>query len=172
MQNALDFDKHVLFNFLVDGEVFIRKIKDTKSRYVIRYEVLDALDIDPLKNATYSNGDKVVMGIKVDEHYKPLAYMVRKNKSADYYLSGEVEEIPADEIIHLYRKQYAQQVRGYTPLAPVIIALAGMEQYRTSEIEAAILSACYMGVWDKTGQSTDYGEFEDAATDENGDVAV
>lgn len=172
LQNALDFDKHILFNFLVDGEVFIRKIKDNKSKYVIRYEVLDSLDIDPLKNAIYSNGDKIVMGVKIDEHYKPLAYMVRKNKSADYYLSGEVEEIPADEIIHLYRKQYAQQVRGYTPLAPVIIALAGMQQYRTSEIEAAILSACYMGVWEKNGQSEDYSEFEDTETDENGDIAV
>jgi len=109
-----------------------------------------------MKNAVYANGDKIVMGIKVDEHYKPLSYFIRKNKSADYYLQGETEEIPADEIIHIYRKQFAGQVRGYTPLAPVIISLAGLEQYRKAEIEAALLSACYMGIWEKNGQSADF----------------
>ena len=171
-QNANDFDKHILFNFLVDGELFIKRCKDPKSKYTIRYQLIDALDVDNMKNAVYANGDKIVMGIKVDEHYKPLSYFIRKNKSADYYLQGETEEIPADEIIHIYRKQFAGQVRGYTPLAPVIISLAGLEQYRKAEIEAALLSACYMGIWEKNGQSADFEQFEDAETDENGDVAI
>lgn len=170
-QNGIDFDKHILFNFLVDGQAFILKRKDPKSKYQIRFELIDALDVDTTKNALFPNGDKVVMGIKVDEHYKPLAYYIRKNKSADYYLSGEVEEIPADEIIHIYRKQFASQVRGYTPLAPVIVALAGLEQYRISEIDSAILSAAYMGIWERNGAATDYAEFEDTEADANGDVA-
>lgn len=87
--NGLDFDRHILFNFLVDGEVFIRKVKDSTSPYGIRFEVIDSLQIDPLFNSENSaTGEKIVMGIKVDSHYKPLSYFYRKNSSADYYLSG------------------------------------------------------------------------------------
>lgn len=35
--NELEFDKQILFNYLVDGEVFIRKVKDSKSKYGIRF---------------------------------------------------------------------------------------------------------------------------------------
>lgn len=54
--DGLEFDRHLLFNYLVDGEIFIRKIKDPKSPYGIRFEVLDSLQIDPLYNAEYVNG--------------------------------------------------------------------------------------------------------------------
>jgi hypothetical protein len=36
------------------------------------------------------------MGVKVDQHGKPLSYFIRKNRSLDYYLQGEREEIKAD----------------------------------------------------------------------------
>jgi hypothetical protein len=67
--NGLDFDKHVIFNYLVDGEVFIRKVKDKKSKFGIRFEVIDALDVDLLYNANIVNADvpiRICMGVKVD----------------------------------------------------------------------------------------------------------
>ena len=129
--NGLDFDRHILFNYLVDGEVFIRKIKDNTSPYGIRFEVLDSLQIDPLFNAELpATGEKIVMGIKIDKHNKPLSYFYRKSSSADYYLSGEREEIKASDIIHIYRKQFADQVRGYTPLSAVLLDLNSLEEYK------------------------------------------
>ena len=38
-QNGLDFDRHILFNFLVDGEVFIRKVKDPKAPMVLDFRL-------------------------------------------------------------------------------------------------------------------------------------
>ena len=172
MMNGLDFDRHILFNLLVDGEVFIRKVKDIKSKYGIRFEVIDALDVDLLYNVENGTGPRVCMGVEIDEHYKPLAYYIRKNRSVDYYLSGERIRVPASEIIHLYKKQYAGQVRGYTPLAPCIQALAGLETYKNAEINAALLTAAYMGVWEKTGSGDAYSQYDDDEIDSNGDVAT
>lgn len=172
-QNGLDFDRHILFNFLVDGEVFIRKIKDAASPYGIRFEVIDSLQVDPLYNAINSNGEKIVMGIKVDAHYKPLSYFIRKNTSADYYLSGERQELKASEIIHIYRKQYAEQVRGYTPLSAVLLDLNSLQEYKRAEISAALLNSCYMGIWEKQSSSADaYADFDETEIDDNGDVAT
>lgn len=172
--NGIDFDRHVLFNFLVDGEVFIRKVKDANSPYGIRFEVIDSLQIDPLYNGDYIyNGEKIVMGIKVDSHYKPLSYFIRKNSSADYYLSGEREEVKANEIIHLYKKQYAEQVRGFTPLAAVLLDLNALQEYKTAEINASLLNSAFMGIWEKQSSTSDgYDDYDDDEIDENGDVAL
>ena len=172
MMNELEFDRHILFNLLVDGEVFIRKIKDRESKYGIRFEVLDALDVDWLYNVEYGQAPRVVMGVKIDEHYKPLSYFIRKNRSADYYLEGERIEVPASEIIHLFKKQYAGQVRGYTPLAACIQALAGLETYKNAEINAALLTSAFMGIWEKTGTGDAYSQYDDEEIDSNGDVAT
>lgn len=95
--NGLDFDRQVLFNLLVDGECFIRKIKDPKSKFGIRFEIIDSLNIDTLYNANYQqDGTRICMGIKVNEHNKPLSYFIRQNKNTDFYLTGERIEVPAE----------------------------------------------------------------------------
>lgn len=170
--NGLDFDRHVLFNLLVDGEVFVRKVKDMQSKYGIRWEVVDALDVDLLYNVEYGKSPRVVMGVEIDDHYRPLAYWIRRNRSANYYLEGERVRVPASEIIHLYRKQYAGQVRGYTPLAPCIQALAGLESYKTAEINASLLNSCYMGIWQHVGTGDAYSQYNEDEIDANGDVAT
>lgn len=170
--NERDFDRQVLFCLLVDGEVFIRKVKDSSSKYGIRWEVIDALDVDTLYNVENGRGPRVCMGVEVDEHYKPLAYHIRKNRSTDYYLSGERIRVPASEIVHIYPKLYAGQVRGYTPLAPCIQCLAGLETYKTAEINASLINSAYMGIWQKTGTGDAYSQYSDDEVDDNGDVAT
>jgi len=86
--NGVDFDRQVIFNYLIDGEVFILKHKDPKSKFGIRYSVIDSLDVDTLYNVqAMSDNTKVVMGIKLDvETNRPISYFIRKNKNADFYL--------------------------------------------------------------------------------------
>lgn len=172
--NGLDFDKQVLFNYLVDGEVFIRKVKDSSSKYGIRFQIIDSLDVDVLYSFEgLQNGYRICTGIKVDQHCKPISYFIRKNKSLDYYMVGERIEVPASEIIHIYQKSFANQVRGYTPLAPVLLSLNSLDQYKRAEIDASLLNASFMGIWQKQTQSADaYSQYDEDEVDENGDVAV
>lgn len=173
--NELDLDKQILFNYLVDGQVFVRKIKSPKSKYGIRFQIIDALDIDILYNfeALENEGWRISMGIKVDQHGKPLSYFVRKNKSLDYYLAGERVEVPADEIIHIYKKSFAYQTRGYPLLAPTLLTLNALEEYKRAEIDASILNANWFGVWEAQNSEADaYSQFDEDDIDENGDVPV
>lgn len=171
--NGLDFDRQVIFNYLIDGEVFIRKVK-SKSKFGIRYEIIDSLDVDLLYNMEYmSDGTKITMGIKTDEHNKPLSYFIRKNKSADYYLSGERIEVKADQIIHIYKHLYPNQLRGFTPLSAVLLSLNSLDEYKRSEINASLLNASFMGIWEKqSADANSYDEYDENEIDANGDVAV
>ena len=171
-QNGLDFDRSILFNYLVDGQVFIRKIKDSKSKYGIRFQLIDSLDVDVLYNYDYADGSRICMGVKVNEHGKPLSYFIRKNKSLDYYLQGDREQIKADQIIHIYKKLYPNQVRGYTPLSAVLLTLNSIEQYKRAQINASILNSCFMGIWQKNSASADaYAQYDQQEVDSNGDIA-
>lgn len=172
--NGLDFDRQILFNYLVDGEVFIHKVKDTKSKFGIRFEIIDALDVDSLYSfQNLDGGYRICMGIKVDAHCKPISYFIRKNKSLDYYFAGERVEVQADEIIHIYKKNFASQVRGYTPLAAVLLSLNSLDEYKKAEINAAVLNANWFGVWESQSAAADaYQQFNEDEIDENGDIPV
>ena len=173
--NGIDFDKHLIFNYLIDGEVFVRKVVDKKSKFGIRFEVIDALDVDMLYNANVVNADvpiRICMGVKVDQHYKPLSYFIRKNPSSDYYNQGQRIEVPADQIIHIYDKKYAGQVRGFTPLSSVILSLNSLEEYKRQQINSSILNACYMGIYQKvSADANSYQDYDDEEIDANGDIA-
>lgn len=170
---GLDFDKQILFNLLIDGEVFIRKIKDPKSKYGIRFQLIDSLDIDVLYNVEYlQDGTKIVMGIKVDQHYKPISYFMRKSNSANYYLTGERVEIPADEIIHIYRQQFCNQCRGFTPLSSVLLTLNSIEEYKHAEVSAAILNSAFMGIWIQNSGNNAIDEYDQSEVDQQGDIAT
>lgn len=160
--NGYELDRLVMLTYLIDGEVFIEKIQDEKSPYGVRFRVIDSLDVDMLYN-DYSGKNKIVMGIKIDANGKPISYFVRKN-TTDYYTAGERVEIPAEKIIHIYRKNFAGQIRGYTPLAPVILALNSIEEYKRAEIDAALLNACFFGLYEKNGIGSAYDEYEDSIT--------
>lgn len=173
-QNGLDFDRAVLFNYLVDGQVFIRKVKDHKSKYGIRFQIIDSLDVDVLYSYQGQiDGSRICMGVKVDQHGKPLSYFIKKNKSLDYYLQGDREQIKADQIIHIYNKLFPNQVRGYTPLSAVLLNLNSLQEYKRAQINAAILNSAFMGIWEKQSASADaYSQYDEQQVDINGDVAT
>lgn len=173
--NGLDFDRQVLFNYLVDGQVFIRKVKDSKSKFGIRFEIIDSLDVDTLYSFEGDAGanTRICMGVRVDAHGKPVSYFIRKNKSLDYYLCGEREEVKADEIIHIYQQLFPGQVRGYTPLSAVLLNLNSIQEYKRAQVSSSILNSCFMGVWESQNGGADaYDEYDEQQVDENGDVAV
>lgn len=172
--NGLDFDRHVLFNYLLFGQVFIRKVKDSKSKYGIRFELIDNLDVDTLYN-TYSQYDnhQIVMGIQIDQHYRPLYYYIRKNKNANWYNVTERDKVSADEIIHVYRKLYPNQVRGFTPLSSILLTLNSLQEYKRAQISAAILNSCFMGIWEQKGSGDSaIDQYDEEEVDDNGDIVT
>lgn len=167
-QSGRDFDILVLRTLLVDGECFIRIVEDNASRFGQRYEVIDTLLIDHDYNVfDLPNGEFIRCGIKLDKNWRPLAYFVRENKLDNQYNTGERIEVPAREIIHLYRKYFPRQVRGITPLAATVEAVNQLESYKEAELVAARMHACNMGFYVKTGTGGDFIDEKDV--DKEGD---
>ena len=173
--NQVEFDKHLLWNLLVDGQAFVMMVKDPKGKYGIRFALIDALDVDVFYNfeALETDGYRISMGIKVDRWGKPLSYFIRKNPSLDYYMQGQRIEVPASDIIHIYQKKFAGQTRGFTPLAPALLDLNNLDEYRRSQVSASILNANWFGVWESQNGSADaFEQFDEEEIDKNGDVPV
>ena len=164
VETGRDLDILILRTLLIDGEVFIRKVYDDKSKFVIKYEVLDSLDVDYLYNSQNydAQGNRVICGIKVDKNFKPISYFVRVSNT-DYYNTGERIEISADDIIHIYRKYFPSQVRGYTALASTILNLNQLDCYKEAEIIAARLNACNQAFY---VQNQSNGDLLEEADDE------
>lgn len=161
-----DFDIMILRNLLIDGEVFLRRVYDPASKFGWRYELIDAFDIDPYYSEEFRDGSRVVMGIEFDSRGREVAYHIRRNKNTDCYFSGERLRIPADQMIHIFRKYLPDQARGYSMLAPIVVALGHMDAYKEAEIVRARIMAATLLVWEKTG--ADNNMLDEA--DKNGDL--
>lgn len=162
--SGYDFDCLVLRTLLVDGEVFIHREYDPSSKFGFRYEVLDSIEIDPYYNVEDAgDGDRIVMGIRFDARGRERSYYFRRSEG-DAYMSGNRIEIPAESMIHIYRKIFPDQSRGISMFAPVVANLAQLDGYKDAELVHARIQACTMGVWEWNGHDT--GDLMDEVNEE------
>lgn len=76
----------------------------------------------------------LVGGIYTDMLGRPRTYRLC---NPDIIANQQVEEVPADAIVHTYEAKRAFQIRGEPPLAPCIETLSQEEDLITAELEAA-----------------------------------
>ena len=166
-QSGRDFDNLILRSIIVDGEAFIHREYDSNSKYGYRYELIDSLDIDPYYNEELPNGGRIVMGVELNAAGEEVAYWMREDRSVDFYFSGSRIRIPAENMIHVYRKLDPGQARGYSVLAPILKKINHLEAYEEAEIVHARAQSCVMGIWEKTGTAGDIMD----ETNANGEIA-
>ena len=158
--SARDLDMLILRSLLIDGECFIHKVYDSSSKFGWRYEVIDSLQIDPFYMVQrLGNGGRIFMGIEYDANGREVAFWYRP-VICEQYNSGPRERIPASNIIHLFRKEYAAQMRGIPALVGAVMNLKQLDDYRAAELIHATIGAAVMGVWEWTGQGDDGFAFE------------
>ena len=138
------------------GEVLIRVVNlpSTEYRGITRPipMALEIIEADRLATDrdTYStgvdrgNGHRVIRGIKVDESGKPLAYMIYDDHPLQpYAVSRTPKEIPAREIIHLFRQDRVGQTRGVTWFAPALASIRDLGTYLDNELQASAIASCF-----------------------------
>lgn len=150
----VDFDTQILKSMLVDGECFIRIIKDPKSKFGIKFKLIDSLCVDTLRNSPMTSSQNGIFnGVEVDHNYKPVRYYIRQSDGFGNYQSGELEIVPADQIIHLYRPQFIDQVRGYSPVVASLQSLKQLDDFAVAELIAAKVSSCQGIFYERNGQN-------------------
>lgn len=151
---------------LIDGECFIRVHKNSSNPYGVSFEVIDAMAIDFTKRREFSGRQNaIVLGVEIDRNYKPVAYWLRPGTTT-VYQAGKEEKIPANEMIHIFHKEFPQQVRGFSPLNACILDLQQLEDYQVSELTAAEVAACISLFLEHNGQLPEGDYISDASSND------
>lgn len=132
-----------------DGEVLIRKVK-YPNEYGFALEFIEPELLDEKKNEVAENGNRIKMGVELDNFNRPVAYHLRSSHPNDISGAGSMSyyptiRIPADKIIHAYLPERAQQTRGVPALSTAIFSLKMLAGYREAELVAARVGASKMG---------------------------
>jgi len=146
-----DLDALILRTLLIDGEVFIKINKNAKNPYGISFSLIDSLSLDSTRNEDFSfNKNAIVMGIEIDRNYRPVKYHFREG-TLDTYQSGKEIVIDASEIIHIYKKEFIGQVRGFPEICASLDSLKQLDDYGIAELMAAKVAACQNIFYERTG---------------------
>lgn len=138
------------------GEVLVRIIRtpDTVYRGILRPVplALEVIEADRLAGDkdTYAarlsadNGNRIIRGVEVDDLGKPVAYWIYKDHPLQpYAFTRTPERIPANEIMHLFRRDRVGQTRGVTWFAPALSWIRDLGTYVDNELQASAVASCF-----------------------------
>ena len=164
----VDFDTLLFRTLLVDGQAFIQIIKDKQSPYGFKFKLIDTLCVDTeLLQIMTETQNGIYNGVEVDHNYKVVRYWLRECYNGNYQ-SGRLYALPADEVIHLYRPEFVDQVRGYSPIVASYDSLKQLDDFAVAELIAAKISSC-QGIFYQRNDKTPTGDFLDQqALDDQG----
>ena len=163
-----DIQRLVARSVARDGEIIVRIVRGSEFKIAL-YDA-DFLDYALNREATDGN-NAIIQGIELDRAGKPVAYYLWKmppNKVPSIFGMptkspnvNQYERVLAEDIIHIYKSDRPNQIRGATWLAPVMIHLLMLNRYERAEMRAAEIAASKVGYY-KT-PTGDYLDDEDNA---------
>lgn len=99
-----------------------------------------------------STQNAIILGVEVDQNYKPVQYWFRQG-DGDNYKTGKRFAIPATDIIHIFKKEFANQTRGYSEMVASIDSLKQLDDYAIAELFAAKIASCHSVFYERTGDT-------------------
>lgn len=161
-------------HWIVDGEVFAQHIthhSEFKKKNKLPY-IQQLIEADYLPN--FSDGNRVVAGIKFDDWLSPVEYYFTRDPNSVFTVKNAVA-VSEENVIHLALKRKINQVRGITRFASVINTVTDLHDYENSEKIAAKIAASMVGYIKKempTEEFTidDYKEADEELKREAGDM--
>ena len=127
-----------------DGEIFLLKItgKNAGNKFGFTYQQIDPALCDEGLNKTLPNGNQIIMGIEYDPYLRAVAYYFIKPgtspaQNPGYYFSRDYIRIPAERIIHLFRREFVGQLRGISWFLPSAWRMKILSAYQ----EAVLINA-------------------------------
>jgi lambda family phage portal protein len=152
-----------------DGEYLVRRIKGSAARNEYGY-ALQLIDIDRL-DTTYnenvgSNGNAIVMGVEMDAYRRPLFYHILTSHPSETGTARKRERVPADQILHDFLTEHAEQVRGVPWMSASILSLHHLGRFEESALLAARKGADTLGFFvSPDGSAPDVGGGEGEGED-------
>lgn len=129
-----------------DGEILIRKIFGYPNEWGFAIEMIDADRLDHTYNTPLPSGSRIVGGVEMDQWGRRLAYWIWSAHPTDYEMAPVRVRIPADQIIHLYREDRTQGVRGIPWITPCMVQINLVGRLWNAELLASNHEADRLGI--------------------------
>ena len=152
----VDAQKLFIESLARDGEVLVRHITTNNPLDPYKIQFLDADYLDEEENQVMKNGEETIMGVKLDANGKPKSYLLFKDHPHNQYFGNynrEHIELPADQLIHAYVPERAEQTRGVPFMTTALTRLKMLDGYEEAELVAARVGASKRGFF--TSQTGD-----------------
>ena len=151
-----------LRSLIVDGEVIVMfHPGTTKNESRFAFEFIDPARLDWTMNEV-RNGNRVKMGVEMDEQDEPLAYWILEDHPNETILSGRSRQqrnrIEARFIRHTFLEEQTGQTRGVSLLASSALRAHLIDQFEKATVIGGIVASRKVGFY-KTNQEAaeDYG---------------
>lgn len=130
---------------IIDGEAIVLKERDDTTG-ALRLRQIPAEQLDASVTRELPDGSRVVAGVEIDRRGRPIAYHILPDAPDLPFASALTPvRIEASEVIHLFRRQFAGQVRGISWFAPVILRLAELDKTEDAQIVRQQIGAMMTG---------------------------
>lgn len=132
-----------------DGELLVRIYKGPgNGPHGVLLQIIDVDRLWETKNAALSDGGAIHMGIEMDALQRPVAYHIAKRKPATWHSNPtpmEFDRILADEILHVFIPEFAEQCRGVPWIYAALLNLVHLGAFEEAAVINARIGAAQMG---------------------------
>lgn len=135
-----------------DGEFLVRMVRgpDAGNRFGFALQVIDVDRIDTDFNGLH-NGNTVIMGVEVNSYRRPVAlHLFEAHPHDGTRTSRRRIRVEAGEVLHKFKLERAEQVRGIPWMAPGMLSLHHLGGFMLSALLAAEHGANHYGFFEQT----------------------
>jgi lambda family phage portal protein len=148
----------VMRGVVESGEVFVRfqfALPSAANPVGLRLQVLESDFLDTSRNGVI-NGENTVQGIGLDNAGRPAGYWLYKFHPGNSWIfeaaAVQSVRVPADDVMHIFRKRRPGQLRDVSWLAPVLAHLRDLSEYEAALLQKAKIEACLVGAVTDDGE--------------------
>lgn len=112
-------------------------------------QLLHPDQLDRNKNVDLGGGRRIVAGVELDAYDRRVAYWISPSGDTPFGLYQPSQRFPASDIIHVFEREFPGQIRGISPLTPILpnantasIAVeAGLKKLQISALLTAFITS-------------------------------
>lgn len=145
-----DIQRLVVRTAARDGDLFVRFLRGSQYKGGFALQVLEGDYVDHMRNEALPSGNRVIMGIEVDQLGREVAAYFRDRHPGDGVYTtttGRTERISAQDYIHIFRQERPGQVRAVSWMAASMQSMRMLHAYQEAELVAARIGSCKMGFY-------------------------
>jgi lambda family phage portal protein len=155
----------------IDGEVLEIFHPNHGNRYRYATQIVDSALIDWTKNELLPNGNRIKMGVEIDQYDKPVAFWLLNHHPGDYVFASLAnkpthQRVPASRARLSFLQEFAGQTRGVSWLASPAIRAQMLQKFEEAVIVTSRAAASKGGFYEVSEdfEGTIPGEEDEGAT--------